>query len=151
MQLATVSAPAPSLDALDRYGDTFDTLDAKEFWTDGPDQLHVQFSFGHDMSAFDTFVRDEVDGVKLVLDADAFERCMPPQWDADRAVKYLGKAKGVTDVAFVPGTSPTDRGTLNVHTSDEAAAATLRSLLVDRVDLPGSGTSADIVVAPGEG
>ncbi len=149
MQL--LSPPAPSLQVIDRYGDVFDSLDAKEFWTDGPEDVTVRFYDGDDEFAFDRFVRDEIDGVKLALTADAYHRCMPPAFDAERAVKYLSKAAGVTGVEFAAGASPTDRGSLYVHTSDEASAALLRNMLVDRVELPGSNTSADIVVAPGEG
>ncbi len=150
MQLT--SFPAPSLNVIDRYGDIFDSLDAKEYATEDATTVRVRFPFGTDEHAFDTFVRDEIEGAKLVLESDAYARCLPPQFDADRAVMYLSKAAGVTGVEFRANTTGDGApNVLSVRTSDEAAAAALRAVLVDTVELPGSNTSANIIIAPGEG
>lgn len=105
---------------------------------------------GHDEAAFNHFVRDEVHGAKLVTDAEVYARCLPPQWDVERAVEYLGKAPGVTGVDFIVGEGG-GSGRLQVHASDAAAASTLQAILRDSVALPGSGLTATIAIAPGEG
>lgn len=150
MQL--LSPIAPSLHVVQTFGDIFDSLDAKEFHTNGPEDVTVRFPLGTDEAAFDLFVRDEIDGAKLTLQSDAYMRCPSPQFDVERAVKYLGKAAGVTEVRFEQDQSAAAAtGTLFVSASDEKAAGLLRTALVDQVELPGSQTVARIVIAPGEG
>lgn len=144
------SIMAPSLHVKTNFEPAFRALDATSVETLDPSTVRVSFPMGHDEAAFNHFVRDEIHGAKLVTDAQAYARCMPPQWDVERAVDYLGKAPGVTGVDFIVGEGG-GTGQLQVHASDAAAASTLQTILRDRVELPGSGITATVNVAPGEG
>lgn len=144
------SVMAPSLHVKTNFEAAFRALDATSVETVDPSTVRVSFTTGHDEAAFNQFVRDEVHGAKLVTDAQVYDRCLPPQWDVERAVSYLGKAPGVTGVDFIVGEGG-GSGQLQVHASNEAAASTLQAILRDEVELPGSGITATINVAPGEG
>lgn len=149
MQLTSIKAP--SLQVAEDFGPAFRSMDAYAVEPLDPSSVSVRFPQGADEHAFTTFVREAVDGVTLVTSADVYNRCMPPLFDVERAVKYLGKAPGVTGVDFVPsGTSPA-AGHLQVHTADEQSAALLRAMLRETVELPGDRVTATIAVAPGEG
>ncbi|MCW2924647.1 MAG: hypothetical protein JWM98_2051 [Thermoleophilia bacterium] len=150
MQLT--SAPAPALAAKMKFDDVFTALDATATKPVDATTLHVQFHMGSDEAAFSKFVRDEVDGAKLVLDSDMYTRCMPAAWDADRAVKYLSKGlPGVTGVVFAqPQSSKPNGGSLFVTVADDAAASHLRAVLRDQVDL-GLGVPTRISIAPTQG
>jgi hypothetical protein len=150
MNLTSIKAPA--LAVAERYAPIFTALDVTSTKVVDPFNLAVGFKFGHDEDAFRLFVRDEIQGAKLTLSSEVYNRCMPAPFDAERAVSYLGKAPGVTGVTFVPDMSaPGAAGTLQISTSDETSAAELRNVLRESVVLAGQHATAKINIAPGEG